>query len=196
MVSKTDGKVRMDGAIVGTPTKFDSSYGSLSQLTMTVSAPISAVPPPPASSGVVYVDEIFCTDPQGKVGVAFVGNLSAKLPGTVLAAGKVPVLSNVAIRQDVSLISAGFAPLYGIPSPSEDLSSRTQADADLLFVRTNVDVQLREAAGSFNVAGAHKVTIPAASSPVTVTDAFSLNIKGRRSLVSLFGRHAFQGAVR
>ena len=117
-------------------------------------------------------------DPEGQVGVAFVGNLSAKFPGTVLAAGNVPLVSNVALRQDVSLISAGFAPLYGVPSPSEDLSSRTQADADLLFVRTNVDVQLREAAGSFNVAGAHKVTIPAASSPVTVSDAFSLNWAG------------------
>jgi len=170
-VSKNDNTVRMDGSVIGTPAKFDSSYGSLSQLTITVSAPAP-------SSGELYVDEIYCTDPQGKVGVAFVGNLSAKFPGTVLAAGKVPLVSNVAVRQDVSLISAGFAPLYGIPSPSEDLSSRTQADADLLFVRTNVDVQLRESAGSFNVAGAHKVTIPAASSPVTVTDAFSLNWAG------------------
>ena len=171
-VSRNDNTVRVDGASVGAPAKFDSSYGSLSQLTISVSA--SPVP----SSGVLYVDEIYCTDPQGKVGVAFVGNLSAKFPGTVLAAGKVPLISNVALRQDVSLISAGFAPLYGIPSPSEDLSSRTQADADLLFVRTNVDVQLRESAGSFAVAGAHKVTIPAASFPVTVTDAFSLNWAG------------------
>ena len=176
-VSKNDNTVRMDGAVVGTPAKFDSSYGSLSQLTIAVSAPIPTVAPF-AASGELYVDEIYCTDPQGKVGVAFVGNLSAKFPGTVLAAGNIPLISNVAVRQDVSLISAGFAPLYGIPSSSEDLSSRTQADADLLFVRTNVDVQLREAAGSFNVAGAHKVTVPTASSPVTVTDAFSLNWAG------------------
>ncbi|MGD0727113.1 MAG: hypothetical protein ABSB63_16295 [Spirochaetia bacterium] len=172
-VSKNDNTVRMDGNVIGTPAKFDSSYRSLSQLTVSVSG--SPATPP---AGFLYIDEIYCTDPQGDVGVAFVGNLSAKFPGTVLASGNVPILSNVAIRQDVSLISAGFAPLYGVPSPSEDLSSRTQADADIFFVRTNVDLQLREAAGSFSAAGAHKVMIPTVASPVTVTDAFSLNWAG------------------
>jgi hypothetical protein len=170
-VSRNDNTVRVDGQSVRAPAQFDPSYGSLSQLTVTVSAPIPA-------SGFLYIDEIYGTDPQGDLGVAFVGNLSAKFPGVVLEAGNVPLLSNVGLRQDVSLVSAGFAPLYGTPSPSEDLSSRTQADADILFVRTSVDVRMREAAGSFSASGGHRVTIPASASPVTVSDAFSLNWAG------------------
>jgi hypothetical protein len=175
-VSHDDDSVRMDGKDIGSPSRFDSSYESLSQLTVTVSGAL--ITDAPSSPGTLSIDEIYCTDPQGNVGVAFVGNLSAKFPGTVLAAGNVPLVSNVALRQEVSLVSAGFAPLYGIPSPSEDLSSRTQADADLLFVRTSVDVRMREAAGSFSASGGHRVKIPADSFPVTVTDAFSLNWAG------------------
>lgn len=175
-VSRNDDKVLMDGAEIGSPAKFDSSYESLSQLTVTVAGLLATDPPP--ASGLLYIDEIYCTDPQGNVGVAFVGNISAKFPGVVLAAGSVPLVSNVALRQDMSLVSAGFAPLYGIPSPSEDLSSRTQADADLLFVRTSVDLRMREAAGSFSASGGHRVKIPADSFPVTVTDAFSLDWAG------------------
>lgn len=168
-VSRNDNSVRMDGSTIGSPAQFDSSYDSLTQLKVTVSG---------ALTGLLYIDEIYCTDPQGDLGVAFVGNFSAKFPGVLLQAGPVPLLSNVAIRQDLSLVSAGFAPLYGNPSPAEDLSSRTQADADILFVRTSVDVHLRESAGSFSAAGAHRITIPSVASPVTVTDAFSLNWAG------------------
>jgi hypothetical protein len=175
-VSRKDDAVLLDGDKVGTPLQFDSSYGSLARLEVRVSGVLASDPPP--GSGVLYIDEIYCTDPAGSFGVAFVGNLSVKFPGTLVKAGEVPVLSNVAIRQDVSLVSAGFAPLYGIPSAAEDLTSRTQADADILFARTRVDVQMRESAGSFSASGGHRVTIPSVSSPVTVTDAFALNWSG------------------
>src|SRR5208283_2467998 len=84
----------------------------------------------------------------------------------------------VALRQDVALYSQGFTALYGIPYAAEDLSSRSHVDADVLFARTSLDLLLRDSGGSMTAAGGHRVTIPADSSPVSVTDAFSRSTTG------------------
>ncbi|MGA2976384.1 MAG: hypothetical protein ABSF77_13825 [Spirochaetia bacterium] len=157
--------VTIDGVSAGSPTQFDASYGSLSFLQIDV----------PASSshpGALYVDEVYGTDPAGAAGVALVGTFSAAFPGTLLSAGKVPLLSNAALREDVSLSSAGFSSLYGTPLPCEDLSSRTHAEADLLFTRSSVDLTLQDVGGTISVAGGHKIILPTLSSPLTLTDAF------------------------
>jgi hypothetical protein len=179
-VSRKDNTVTVDGANQGAPIQFDSNYGSLVQFQVAVAAS--------PASGYLYIDEIYLTDPQSVVGAAFVGSLSAKFPGTILAAGKTTILSNVALRQDVDLYSGGFAALYGTPYAAEDLSSRSHLDADLFFVRTSLDLALRDQGGSLSASGGHRVTVPAAGSPVTVTDAFSLSTTGgftREDLVSL-----------
>ncbi len=173
-VSKKNNTVSIDGTAVGTPTQFDSNYGSLGQLQVIVAGPGSAAPAP----GYVYIDEVYLTDPQSVLGAALVGDISAKFPGTILSAGKVPILSNVALRQDVALYSQGFTALYGVPYAAEDLSSRSHVEADILFARTSVDLVLRDQGGSLSAAGAHRVTVPAESSPVSVTDAFSLSTTG------------------
>ncbi len=180
-VSRKDGTVLLDGGNIGAPTRFDSSYGDLAQFTVTSSAT-------PPGSGALYIDEIYCTDPEGVFGAAFVGTVSARFPGQILNAGRVPVLANVALRQDLALYSAGFAPLYGVPYQAEDLSSRTHVDADLLFTRTSLDLALRDSAGALSASGGHRVTIPNTPSPVTVTDAFTLSTKGgftRENVVTL-----------
>jgi hypothetical protein len=170
-VSKKNNTVTIDGANVGSPQQFDPSYGSLAQFQVTVSAGF-------ASNGHVYIDEVYLTDPQGVFGAALVGDISAKFPGTILSVGKVPILANVALRQDVALYSQGFAALYGVPYAAEDLSSRSHVDADILFARTSVDLALRDQGGSLSAAGGHRVTVPAESSPISVTDAFSLTTTG------------------
>jgi hypothetical protein len=161
--------VTVDGAAGGTVVRFDSSYGSLVQLQILVSG---------APSGSLYVDEIYCTDPAGAVGAAFVGTLSAKFPGTLVKIGSVPVLSDVSIREDVSLLSAGFSPLYGIPSSAENLASRSQAEGNLLFTHAAVDVLLDESAGAFSASGGHRVSFPNTPFPITVTDAFNVSRTG------------------
>ena len=80
-VSKKDNTVTVDGTNIGPPLQFDSAYGSLGQLKITVG---TAAPP----AGHLYVDEIYLTDPQSVFGAAFVGSLSAKFPGMILSAGK------------------------------------------------------------------------------------------------------------
>jgi hypothetical protein len=170
--SKKDKTVTVDGNNLGTPIQFDSSYGSLGQLKVTVSGTGWG------STGHLYIDEVYLTDAKGVVGAAFVGSLLAKFPGMILSAGKIPILANVALREDVALYSAGFAPLYGIPYSAEDLSSRSHVDADLLYARTSVDLTLRDQGGSLSASGGHRVTVPNVSSPITVTDAFSLSTTG------------------
>ena len=119
-MSKKENTVRMDGNVVGAPIKFDSGYGSLTQLQVQVTG---------TASGLLYIDEVYCTDPENNLGAALVGSLNAKLPGTLVKAGNVAILSDVDLREEVSLMSEGFTPLYGTPSPAEDLSSQSQLDA-------------------------------------------------------------------
>jgi hypothetical protein len=172
-VSRKDRTVTVDGNPAGSLVQFDENYGSLSQLKVTVSGSIF-----PTAEGHLYIDEIYLTDPQGVFGAAFVGSLAARFPGTILSAGKTPLLANVALRQDVDLYSGGFAALYGTPYAAEDLSSRSHAEGDLLFTRTSLDLALRDEGGSMSASGGHKVTVPNTSSPVTVMDSFSLSTNG------------------
>ena len=189
-VSRKNNAVTVDGATVGAPRQFDSSYGSLGQLQVTVfeTGTLLLAGPNLDLGGHVYIDEIHLTDPQSVIGAALVGGFSAKFPGTILSAGKIPILSNVALRQDVALFSAGFAALYGVPYAAEDLSSRSHVDADILFARTSMDLVLRDSGGVMTAAGGHRVTVPSGDSPLTVMDAFSLSTTGaftRENAVSL-----------
>ena len=173
-VSKKDNTVRVDGNVVGTPVKFDAGYGSLAKLIVQVSGAPAAMGTP----GYLYIDEVYCTDPEGDFGGAFVGSLDAKIPGTLVKAGDVAILSDMNIREAVWLMSAGFTPLYGTPSPAEDLSSQTQVDSTVLTAHTTVNLNLRETAGAFSASGGHRVAIPSLGIPVAVTDAFALNLAG------------------
>ncbi|HVO38027.1 MAG TPA: hypothetical protein VMV03_03265, partial [Spirochaetia bacterium] len=176
-VSRMDNSIKIDGNTVGTPAQYDSSTGDITQLVVTV----SGAPPPstaPPANGLFFIDEVYFTDPQGSFGAAFTGTVSAQLPGTLLSLGGVNILSNFTIRQDLSAVSAGFAPLYGTPSAAENLSSRTEVTADVFVAHVNADVKVRETAGSWQVFGGHKVTVPLVILPVAATDAFSVDGAG------------------
>ena len=180
-VSRKENTVLMDGNEVGSLITFEAGYGSLAQLKVQVSGAV-------ASTGYLYIDEVYCTDPQGDFGAAFVGSLNARIPGILIKAGNVPVLSDMNIREDVSLMTAGFSPLYGTPSPAEDLSSQTQVDATLLTARTTVNLNLRETAGAVSASGGHRIAIPSLGIPVSFTDAFALNLAGgfsRENIIAL-----------
>ena len=169
-VSRTDNTIRIDGTSIGSPSQFDSSTGDITQLQIGVTGS--------TAGGILFIDEVYFTDPQGSLGAAFTGSVAAKLPGALVRAGSVPVLSNVTVQQDVTLMSAGFSSLYGTPAPAEDLYSRTEVGADVLVAHVLADVKVRETAGNLSVFGGHKVTVPAVVVPVTVMDAFSLDGAG------------------
>jgi hypothetical protein len=173
-VSRADNTVKIDGNTVGQPIKFDSSTGDITQLQITVAATSNSANPPP-SPGLFFIDEIYFTDPQGSFGAAFTGSFTGQVPGPVLKAGSVAILSNLSIQEDVTLMSAGFSSLYGVPSAAENMYSRTEVGADVLVAHVLANVTVREAAGNFDVFGGHKVTVPAVVVPLTVMDAFSLD---------------------
>ncbi|HEY9595544.1 MAG TPA: hypothetical protein VHE79_13785, partial [Spirochaetia bacterium] len=168
-VSRTDSTVTVDGTTVGAPIKFDDSYGDLVSFTIDM---------PAAASNLLYVDEVYCTDPLGSVGAAFVGSVTARFDGPIVSVGGVALLSNVVLREDATLISAGFSSLYGTPASAEDLSSRTHAEADIVFTHTSLDLTVRENGGTLDVYGAHSISVPTTSSPVGFTDTFSLTNAG------------------
>ncbi|MGO9308164.1 MAG: hypothetical protein ACLQDL_03965 [Spirochaetia bacterium] len=183
-VSRKNNSVTIDGTDVGPPTQFDSSYGSLAQLQVTMAGPSGTAPP----QSYIYIDDVYLTDPQSVFGAAMVGSISGTVPGTILSAGNTRILSNVAFRQDVALYSAGFAPLYGVPYAAEDLSSRSHLDSDIVIARTSLDLLLRDQGGSLSASGGHRVTVPDVTSPVVVMDAFSLSTTGgftREDMVAL-----------
>jgi hypothetical protein len=158
----------VDGAAVAATVQWDASSGDLAHLTLDVSGSGAL------ADGAVSLDEIQCTEPRIALGAALAAELSARFPGTILAAGGVTILSNVTIDERLSLATAGFSPLYGIPLSTEDLSSRTRLGADVLYTRIQADILLRETAGAFSASGSHRLTFPAVSSPVVFTDAFAV----------------------
>ncbi|MGO9413344.1 MAG: hypothetical protein ACLQCB_21670 [Spirochaetia bacterium] len=173
-VSRIDSTVKIDGNTVGQPIKFDSTTGDITQLQISVAATTSSANPPP-SPGLFFIDEVYFTDPQGSFGGAFTGSFAGQVPGVVLKAGNVAILSNLSIQQDVTAMSAGFSSLYGVPSAAESMYSRTEVGGDVLVAHVQANVTVREAAGSVAAFGGHKVTVPAVVVPLTVMDAFSLD---------------------
>jgi hypothetical protein len=168
-VSRAGSAVTVDGAaMAGAAPVFDAGFGSLSLLKVTTTA----------AAGLVYIDEMRLRDPDGALGAALVGEAAYEKAGTVLSVGGVPLLSNLRLRQSVSLVSPGFATLYGTPATVEDLSSSTEASADVGFLRIAAALLLREYGGSLTASGSHKVTVPATSFPVSLTDSFSLSWLG------------------
>ena len=188
-VSRSGLSVSLDGAPIAATVVWDSSSGDLTHLVLDVTGP---------ADGTLYLDEIHCVDPRGAVGAAVLAELSTRFPGTILKAGGITLLSNASVDQQLSIATAGFSPLYGIPLSSEDLWSRTGLAADILYARVQADVLLREHAGVFDASGAHRITIPAAPSPVSFTDAFSLTPTGsfsRENLLAIRPSGAVSGQV-
>jgi hypothetical protein len=165
--SLNGGQVLVDGTDIGKPDRFDSGYGSLAFLQVDV-------PAATYTSGFFYLDEVYCTDPAGDFGAAFVGTFSAKIPGTIIGIGNVALLSNLSLRQDLSLATTGFSSLYGIPLQTADISSRTHVETEIAATQTSIDLLVRDEGGSAAISGGHRVTFPSFSSPLSVTDTFSL----------------------
>jgi hypothetical protein len=168
-VSRSAGNISLDGTVIPGTVSFDEDRGDLRWLRLDVSG---------SPDGTVYIDEVRCVDPRGVWGVALIGELTARFPGTILKAGSVPLLANASVEQHVSLATAGFSSLYGVPLGAEDLSSRTRLGVDVLYARVSADILLRDSGGSFGASGGHRITVPNVVFPVTFTDAFSITSEG------------------
>jgi hypothetical protein len=188
-VSRSAGSISIDGSAIPGAPSFDEDRGDLRWLRLDVSG---------SPAGTVYIDEVRCVDPRGAWGAAFIGDLAARFPGTILKAGSVPLLANASVEQHVSVATAGFSSLYGVPLGTEDLSSRTRLAADVLYARVSADILLRGSGGSFGASGGHRITVPNVAFPVTFTDAFSITPEGafsREDAISIQPTGAFSLSV-
>ncbi len=173
-VSKS-GKVRVDGAdIGGTPAVFNSGYDSLAKFTLTVSNA-------GVHSGIIFIDEITCQDPEGVVGASFNADVSYRHPEPIIQSGDLTLLGDFSVHQKVSVTTEGFSTLYGVPAQQEDLFSDTELGADALLARWKLNLLLRDYGGRYTASGGHRVTAPSVPFPVAVTDAFSLTTEGEFS---------------
>ena len=170
VVSRGEGTVTLDGGpSLDTPT-FDNGYGELTRLQVTVSS-LSA-------AGALFLDEVHLRDPKTAWGAALQAEASWRRPGVLWKAGSVPLLADVSVEEKLTLATAGFTSLYGTPSAESDITSRTEIGADILYARLRADLVLRAVGGELVGSGGHRITIPAAPSPVTFSDAFSLTGTG------------------
>ncbi len=167
-VSFADRTIRLDGGLsIGTPPA-PTEHGELSLLKVSVSG-LSGV-----ATGRLFLDEVHLRDPHTAWGAALRAEASWSRPGVLWKAGKVPLIADVSVDQELSLSTAGFTSLYGTPASVSEITSRTEIGADILYARLRADIVLRGAEGEFVGSGSHRLTIPAAPSPVTFSDTFSL----------------------
>jgi hypothetical protein len=163
--SRADGAVTLDGVVQPGTATFDAVHGELARLRVVVSG---------STDGILYLDEVHLREPRAAFGAGIQAEASWSRPGAVWQPGGVAVLANLDVVQRLSALTAGFATLYGVPSAVTDVTSRTGIGIDVLYARLAADVVLRWVDGSFVGSGGHRLTIPAAASPVTLSDSFSL----------------------
>lgn len=163
--ARSDGTVTLDGVARPEVASFDSEHGELTLLKVVVSG---------SADGILYLDEVHLRQPRAAFGAGLRAEVSWSRPGAIWQPGGVAVLANLEVVQRLSAVTEGFATLYGAPSTSADVASRTGIGIDILYARLAADIVLRGVDGRFVGSGGHRLTVPAAASPVTLSDSFSL----------------------
>lgn len=144
----------------------DSSYGSLNELS--VSATSSGL----VNQALLYLDELYLTEPEGAIGGALSLDTELSFPGTVLELNGIPVFSDITFREYIYAVSPGFSPLYGRPSQAWDTSSLTELSFGLFFVFFDLYFRAEGTDDSFDFAGGHEIDFPRFDFPVMFTDSF------------------------
>jgi hypothetical protein len=160
-----DRSVTVNGVVTPASITVNPGYGSLLFFSLSVAN---------SNSGTLLIDEIHLRDPEGRVGAALAAMASYEVPGPLLSAGNVPILSDFSIKEDVSLLSQGFGTLYSRPSEATGLRSATVVKANILFADIAVDVLADSLDWAWNFSGGHSLTFPTFSSPVVFFDRYTL----------------------
>ncbi len=130
-----------------------------------------------SSSGSLYLDEIHFAESKLETGYSLQGGISLSSPDPLLSIQGYPVVSNARIDLDIS--SSGGIIENG-PSYANALF-KAALGADLAKV-ASVSVTLDADVGdSFDLAGGHRIVIPAASSPVTLSEGFRTVVENEGS---------------
>jgi len=128
-----------------------------------------------ANGGSLYIDEVHWSDTAARVAGASRLSVSWSYPETILQTGGAVLLSDFDIDHTSAFRSGGFT--EGVPAEqgTGSFSTDTAADVTLLGARVGGEVSVVSSGDGTYASGGHSVKIPAASSPVTVTDRYHRN---------------------
>ncbi len=154
------------GRIDNADISISSSYGSLNQLQITITSTVNN------TEGLLYIDELYFTEPEGAIGGAFSLETEINFPGTILSINDIPVLSDIIFREKFYAVSPGFSPLYGRPAQAWDTSSLSELSFGLFFIHFDLYFQAEGTDNEFNFAGGHEIQLPRFEFPVIFTDSF------------------------
>ncbi len=127
-----------------------------------------------ADSGRLFLDEVHWQGSRATATVVQRSRLSAR-PEWSVSLGPVPLLSNVALDQEV-ILRSGDA--LGGTFTEGSVTSRSSAGAQLPFARVTGRTTAGFAEGVTRLTAGHTVTVPSPSSPVAVTDVFDATLIG------------------
>ncbi|HUV06600.1 MAG TPA: hypothetical protein VMX75_02655 [Spirochaetia bacterium] len=146
----------------------DRSFGSLSRLEVHMED---------YSDGTLYLDELHAKKPDGAFGGALAAESTMSWPGTNLAWGTIPVISDLTIDETLHLISPGFSPFYGRPAVSWDSYSQTSVSLGFFFIQLGIDMEVQGIDTEFLLSGGHRMDIPRGSPPIQFSDSYYLQEK-------------------
>jgi hypothetical protein len=151
----------------------DAGRGSLSVLTIIL---------PDNSSGTLYLDELYLSEPRGAFGGAFALDAALELPGTLVSVGNHSLIHDLSVTEKADFRSEGFASLYGDAAQVTELSSLTEAEVGVSVTDLSVDLLVAAAAGREpSLSGGHRLVLPNVPFPLSFSDAYSLRetVSGR-----------------
>ncbi len=155
-----DGESVKDGNV-----RFEETTGTLSKIIISSQN---------SSSGTLYLDELYLDTAYVQVSAGVRGTFEYTYPETIIAVDSVPILSNIRLKESISLIGENFATAYGETLSASTVDSMTEAEATLLFTRLGANIGIIYAEPNLFLSGGHRIQIPSLpSSPVTFVDSYS-----------------------
>lgn len=126
-----------------------------------------------SDSGLLYLDELYFTDPQGRFGFAaeFDGTYRHEEP--FLSINGYPLLSGLQVKEKAYISTEGFSPLYGEGRADFSSNSLTELAINLMFIKTEINLLLKNYQSLFSGTAAHKLSVPKDPFYVVFTDAFN-----------------------
>ncbi len=126
------------------------------------------------TSGILLVDEVHLRDPDGAIGGAFTLDTDVSLPGTLVQAGGIPLVSDLSFHEHFLAVTPGFAGLYGDPAQNMNTNSLSELSCGLLWSELSADFALQGVDTDWSVSGGHRLKIPRQPFPVVFIDRFSV----------------------
>ena len=159
----------LGSAELSQPPQIDASHGKLNRFSLRLSNPAGGT----AGAGVLYLDEVYLSDPDAGLGFAGSVDLAFSIPGDVVSVGGVPVLRNLAVSEKLSGRTADFQTRRDEDTAPGYVTSATTASGEIL------GILLAEGEFAFNVLedrteyeGGHSVRFPAEGGAVVLRDRY------------------------